>query len=541
MGSRGIARISATGRAMSYRDAREVPDGSDLETDICVIGGGAAGISIATELIGTGKRVILLESGGQLPDAQTQALCEGENSGLPYYPLTTVRLRYLGGTTNHWTGACRHLDATDFSVRDWVPLSGWPIEYEEMGGYYARAHAVCDLGPVDYDLSSWEAPHARPLPLDPAAVRTVMFRRSPPTRFASKFAPLLEPESNVITLLNGNAVGLQMLDGGTGIGAVEVACISGTKFSIKAGAFILATGAIENARLLLHCQKTGALRMDAAAGHWVGRCFMEHVIVTGGVFVPSDPRWSGALYDRVASRSGHYGFAALAPSDETMTREQILNAKVYLVPTAVSHDIKSIAPGVLAATIAAQSGMFVDQLGTHVRNVISEIDEMTIYSYEKMFRSRNARGAYYLNYHLEQAPNPDSRITLGDQRDRLGLQRVRLHWDVGEIELHTLRRFNEIIAAEAGAAGLGRVWEAPADGSSRWPPGLRGAWHQMGTTRMSSDPANGVVDRDCRVHGIDNLYIAGSSVFPTSGHANPTLTLVALALRLADHIKELRQ
>jgi choline dehydrogenase-like flavoprotein len=523
---------------VSFIDARGIPHEAEVETDVCIIGAGAAGITIASELVGMRQRVILLESGGQTPDQDTQALYVGENTGHSYYPLATVRLRYFGGTTNHWTGACRPLDPLDFRHRDWVPHSGWPVSDAQLVPYYRRAHSVCDLGPADYDPASWESEAARALTLDPATLQTVMYRLSPPTRFAQKFAPVLEQESNVATYLHGNAVGLRMSDSESRISAIEVACLPGTRFRIKAGVFILATGGIENPRFLLHCLENGALRLDPASHYWVGRCFMEHLSVTGGVFLPADRNWSAALYHGGHSDTGHFGYAVLAPSVDAMHRERILNAKIHLTPTSVREGLRSIAPGLVGAVTATQTGRLFEDLGEHIRGIISELDEITVYSYEQMFRSHAARGAYYLNYHLENAPDPESRVTLGASRDSLGMKQAQLHWRFGELELRTLRRLNELLGAEAGASGTGRVWEAPSDDRADWPPGVRGAWHQMGTTRMSARPEDGVVDGDCRVHGVDNFYIAGSSVFPTSGHANPTLSIVALAIRLADRVKE---
>jgi choline dehydrogenase-like flavoprotein len=137
----------------------------------------------------------------------------------------------------------------------------------------------------------------------------------------------------------------------------------------------------------------------------------------------------------------------------------------------------------------------------------------------------------------EQTPNPDSRVTLADDTDPLGLRRVRLNWRLTEQERRSFIANIRALGRELAAAGIGRLRPLlPDDGL--WEKVVGGGSHHMGTTRISDDPKRGVVDRDCRVHGIDNLYVAGSSVFVTSGSANPTLNILALAYRLVDHLKE---
>jgi choline dehydrogenase-like flavoprotein len=521
---------------VSYFDSREVPDGAELETDICIIGGGAAGISMAAELVGSSRRVILLESGGLTLDPETQSLYNGENIGFPYYPPSTLRLRFLGGTTNHWAGACKTLDAVDFEQREWVPLSGWPIGRDELEPYYHRAHEVCDLGPMDYDPARWQGPDAQPLDLDPDWLKTRMYQVSPPTRFASKYGPLLEQQSNVSTYLHGNAMMLHPDESGAAIRSVTVACLQGTQFRIRAGKFVLAMGALENTRFLLHCMESASFR-PGPWQYWVGRCFMEHLSVVGGTLLPADDEFSTALYGARSTAEDHVGFGVLAPSPRAMERERMLQARVSFAPTDLREGVRSVAPGLIGASVAAQSGQLFEELGQHVRNIMLELDDLVVYSYENMFRERSTRGAYYLQYMLEQSPDPESRVTLGDTTDQLGMKQLQIAWRFGELEKHTLRSMNTLVAAEMGAAGIGRVWETPVDEATGWPPGVRGSWHQMGTTRMSADPAAGVVNGDCLLHGTENVYVTGSSVFTTSGKANPTLTIVALALRLADHLK----
>jgi choline dehydrogenase-like flavoprotein len=293
---------------------------------------------------------------------------------------------------------------------------------------------------------------------------------------------------------------------------------------------VLATGAVENARLLLAARD----RFPAGLGNAhdrVGRYFMEHLSVQGGLFVPNDARISMGLYE-MREAVGVRAQGTLVASPETLRNNGLLSARAYLSPSSSRTAMRSLWFGLL------QSGTTADGLAEHVGNLLRQIDDLAIHGYRTFFQGSPPQSFAIIN-HVEHAPNPDSRVTLTDRTDALGMPTVRLDWRFGELERHTLRRTNELLGREFGRAGLGRGAIVPDDPDTGWPPLLRGAWHQMGTTRMHADPRRGVVDANCRVHGIANLFIAGSSVFPTSGYMNPTLTIVALALRLADHLETL--
>ncbi len=240
------------------------------------------------------------------------------------------------------------------------------------------------------------------------------------------------------------------------------------------------------------------------------------------------------------------GYLVLSP--EVLRHEKLLNVRVWLDPAKPLNLLTETSKGESSARViinAIRAGDLPDNFVEHLSRVIADlgitdVSDIALYGYQRFFRPASDMRVFWLNYHIEQAPNPDSRITLTSERDTLGMQRVQLNWRFGELEKRTLRRTNEIIAQELGRARLGRVKVVRDDPNTGWPAayrGLRGTWHQMGTTRMNPDPKYGVVDENCRVHGISNLFIAGSSVFPTGGYTNPTLTIVALSLRLAEHVR----
>lgn len=515
-----------------FIDGRETENNAVIEADICVIGAGAAGITIAREFIGTSVKVCLLEAGGLEFDKATQSLYKGKNIGYPYYDLDVLRLRYFGGTTNIWSGVSRPLDALDFGARSWVPYSGWPMELADLTPFYKRAQDIIQLETYSYDLGENKDSNAPALPLEGDSILTSIYKVNP-INFGQVYRDELQSADNIHTYLFSNALTLETDPNASTVSHVEVGTLEGKRFRVKSRVFILATGGIENVRLLLDSDQTstGGLGNNHDL---VGRFFMEHLSITGAVYLPSQLQ-PMQLYVQ-GDASGRRG--ALVPSAVAQQREGMLNVYGALYPSSLRSSVKAVAPGLVSSIIALRANMSIDDMGEHVRRISADLDDLTLHSYRRVFRSGDIQREYYIKYQMEHAPNFDSRVTLDTERDRLGMRKVMIDWRFGDMERKTLHRMNALIAQAVGEAGLGRVREIPDDGDSGWPPGVRGAWHQMGTTRMSKEPKQGVVDANCRVHGISNLFVSGSSVFPTCGCSSPTITIVALSIRLADHLKQ---
>ncbi len=517
-----------------FIDGRSVADGTEVECDICVVGAGVAGVTIARELSGGSQNVCLVESGGLQHDTETQALYKGSNTGYPYYDLDVLRLRYFGGSGNHWGGVCRPLDEIDFSYRDWIPDSGWPIDRADLDPYYAKAHEVCRLGDYAYSVDELETPGSSRLAFDAQLVESTVFRHSSTTPFGAIYQEEIKSAKNIHAYLHSNVLEFETNVEGSSVTRIEVGTLHGSRFGVRSKIFILATGAIENARLMLTSDTTAKYGIGNDYGH-VGRNFMEHVSMVGAMFMPWESENSLDIY---AYNENHNGIAALTIPAEIQQEQETLNICANLVPSSIAAGLKSVAPGIVASVIELRTDRSWKNLGKHIKRISSNLDDVALHSYRQIFRARSSDRQYQLVYQMEQAPNPESRVTLGADKDALGMRRSEVKWAFGELERNTLRKTNEIIAKAAGKAALGRLWEVPDAGDSGWPPGVRGAWHQMGTTRMSRDPKKGVVDMNCKVHGLANLYVAGSSVFPTSGCSGPTLSIVALALRLANFVSD---
>lgn len=516
---------------MAMIDARGVRRNALIQSEICVIGAGAAGIALARELIGHGARVCLLESGGLELDEETQSLAKGENVGLPYYPLEGIRRRHFGGTTAIWTGMCRPLDETDFESRPWVPHSGWPFDRAHLEPFYQRAQKVCQLGPYRYDASYWIRPDRPVLQFAGDRVQNAVFQFGPPTHFGEVYRNDISSATNIQTYLHANVVKLETSEMGELVTYARVGCLNGNEFSVAAKFFVLATGAIENARLLLLSNDVNKAGLGNQ-NDLVGRFFAEHPRLKSGLILTANPNAQLGLY-RLTPLAGFGVKTLLVIGAETQRREQLPGFSAVLGP----HEKES--PGVASAKrlyLDVRRGNMPKSFLWHLKNVIWDIDDVARVAYNELLR----KPAHVLELEnlIEPVPNPSSRVMLGTERDALGKPRIRLDWRLTDGDLHTIVRAQEIIAHELGRTGLGRL-KIELDPRKGWPESMEGAYHHMGMTRMQDSPKLGVVDRNCRVHGIRNLFVAGSSVFPTTGYANPTLTIVALAIRLAEHLKRL--
>ncbi|HWO43256.1 MAG TPA: GMC family oxidoreductase [Candidatus Eisenbacteria bacterium] len=543
-------------------DARSVPENDTVAFDVCVAGAGVAGISLAAEFIGKGFEVCLLESGDLKHRPEIQSLAAGENAGYPYFPLDTARARVFGGTSNFWdidigdgcttAARLRPLDAIDFEARDWVPHSGWPIAKTDLDPFYARAQALLEVEPSSYEVSDWTDGASAPLPFAADRVQTIIYKFVPGERFFNDLRHEIIKADNILSFLFANVVEIETDEHARSVKRLRVRCLEGNGFWIAAKIFVLAMGGIETPRLLLLSNKIQTNGL-ANQNDLVGRFFMEHLHFWSGVYIPRGCAARDAnLYREVRRVNQVPVIGKVALSERVLRSEKLLNQNVQLIPADLEPwdtypGIRS--EGVLAVKAigaALRRRRLPDDLPTHLKRVFSGIDDVAEAGYQKLARviGRAFNGtkkvqAFLLAHMTEQVPNPESRVTLSDSLDSLGQPRVRLDWRLSEIDLLSPIRTQEILDAELRRAGLGYLRIEMRD--TALPPTIQGGYHHMGTTRMHEDPKKGVVDANCRVHGISNLFIAGPSVFPTGGYANPTLTTVALALRLADHVKSIMQ
>jgi choline dehydrogenase-like flavoprotein len=541
-------------------DGLELNEGETLQADVCIIGAGAAGITLAVELAGTGVSVLLLESGGLKPEKDTQRLYEGAVADERLHsPPHRYRERRFGGSTTIWGGRCVPFDPIDFETRDYMPSSGWPITRDELLPYYPRANRLCEAGEFEYQA---EQAFKRPLRPMIEGFRSEHFstdsleRFSCPTNFGVRYAQELRNAPNVRVLLHSNLTTVVFHPNGEAVESVILRTLAGKSFKVVAAQVVLAMGGLEVPRLLLSNRD----KWSHGVGNehdMVGRHYMCHIAGTIGTLKqrgPGDRIWHG--YD--ISDEGIYCRRRLALTADTQRRLRVGNFVARLHHPRITDPEHRTA--VLSALQLAK-GLISYEYGkrlhgedrvtmrtwmSHLRNVLARPHEVIAFGHH-MLRDRflaarkfpsiiikSTAGHYSLDFHAEQEPAAASRVSLTEERDALGLQRMLVDWRYTPADIATVRAAVSVFAQDIERSGIGTFEYDPH--SIELEMSRYGAYggHHLGTARMGTDPRTSVVNPDCRIHGLRNLYIAGGAVFPTSSQANPTLTIVALALRLTE-------
>ncbi len=543
--------------------AKTLPSGTILDADICIVGAGAAGIALALQFADTDKTVLLIESGDVAENPEIQALYEGSVVDPALHsPADRYRQRVFGGTTTIWGGRCIPFDPIDFDLRAWIDNSGWPIEYAEVAGYYPAANALCEAGDCDYDARSALGAPMRPMieGFHSSHFNADSLERfSCPTNFAARYGHRLSASRNIRVLLNANCTEIVANNRGDHVDHIILRTLSGGHFEARARKFILAMGGLEIPRILLASNRVHP--RGIGNGHdLVGRYYMCHIAGTIGdvrFSVPKEQVWHG--YEN--AWDGVYCRRRLALTPETQRALQVGNVVMRL------HHPRLVDPGhqtgILSAIYLAKPLISYEYakrlygpdpvgLGDYLRHVLNVVSQpirtarfLADWAWRRTLAVRkfpsiiiaSTANRYSLDVHAEQIPNPESRVSLAETRDPLGLPRIAIDWRYTAADIDTVATALRLLKQDFAAWGGGTLeYDEDEVEAAMLREGAYGG-HHIGTARMGRTAEEGVVDRDCRVFGIDNLYIAGSAVFPTSSQANPTLTIVAMALRLADHLR----
>lgn len=514
-------------------DMRAVGAVDRLTADVCIVGAGPAGITVALELAGAGYSVLVLEAGGRDPVDAHQHPLRGERSGEPYPPLDRARVRAFGGSSRHWPPQAmmaRPLEPIDLRGRPGLPYSGWPVSASDLAPYYRRAVRRCELRVDGYDLPDWAPSGMGRLALSEEVVRTSVIPSAPPDVF-DRAAADLRAAPNVTVMLHAPVTRIETArDPGTVSGLV-VAAGPTRAVEVVAQDYVLATGGIDNARMLLVGNEEHPEGIGNHHGN-VGRFFMEHLSMPSGILVPDDPELSSrsSVYEMTTSDRGRWR-AILTLHPRVLEREGLLNGAFFLEPRDRLHS----SPGWLsleALRRVVRHRPVPPDIPAHVRTVARYARTILAAGSARVLRRPRSPAAFVVRSMSEQEPNRESRVLLGDARDALGVPVPHLRWRTTARDVGSVRRAQQLLGDEVARAGAGTLHPILDDPA----PVVSGSWHHLGTTRMDPDPRRGVTDVDARVHGLRNLFVAGSSLFPTGGYANPTLTIVALAIRLADHL-----
>lgn len=550
-------------------DARTLDGSAVIACDVCIVGAGAAGIAIACELAGSALSVLLIEAGGASFSTASQEPLHGSVEGSsPHAPPHMYRRRVLGGATSVWGGRLVPMDAIDFEARDYVPHSGWPVNWDTVEPYYRRAHDYLQGGACTYTVQGALGPDAPPTiaGFRSDIVDTDRIERfSEPTDFGKAYLPRLQQASNIRILLNAQCLRVETAESGA---VTALACASSPerRFTVQPRFTVVASGGLEATRLLLASDTSRRGGLGNESGR-LGRFYMCHIENTLGR-LHLNPQSHPAVVDFERTGEGVYVRRKFTLNADAQRRHRLLNATFRLHFPFISDPAHR--NGILSAVYLAKDCVLPEyrrKLATielakrdrmmqdwrfwaaHVGNVARDTVPVGRFGADWVRRRilarrklphvvvRNRDGIYPLDLNMEQVPNPDSRVTLAGETDAFGMPRLCIDWRMTGQDVDSIvRTFQQlrIAFAQSGCARLEfHDEELAAQVLDSTPIG----GHHMGTARMAASPRDGVVDANGEVFGAPGLFVASGAVFPTSGHANPTLTIVALAVRLADHLK----
>jgi choline dehydrogenase-like flavoprotein len=540
-------------------DSRSIPASAELKCDLCIVGAGAAGITLALQFVESKLRVIVLESGGEKLEAEQQALYHGEVVDGAHSPAHLYRQRRLGGSTTIWGGRCVPLDEQDFWKRPHVPLSGWPFDRSALQPFYERAQTLLEAGVFDYSAAT--ALRGAELVAafrDPDMLAESLERFSPPTNFWKRYRAELAKSEPVTVVKHATCL---RLSGDQAVTGLECAGAGDVSFKVRARAVVLAVGGLETVRVLAHSGYGNHSGM-------LGRTYMCHIEAALGQLRLS-PANRGVQFGFERTNDGIYCRRRFTLRPERQDALGILNAALRLhhanvvdpshrhaVLSAIYLTKKLLIPEYARKfTVLEHEAMrsFRNDVGLwlgHVRNVTFGAPQLAGFAFNWVLRHYltyrripyvalpSAAGTYPLDFSGEQAPNPESRVSLSRETDRYGVPRLKIDWRPSELDWLTLSRMLRELRRSLEGCGCGTIEydEQRLDQDARASTMPMGG-HHIGTARMSESPSAGVVNADGQMHDVDNLYVAGCATFPTSGQANPTLTIVAMALRLARHLE----
>jgi len=544
-------------------DSGDFPNGHSLQTDVCIVCAGAAGIAMALEFAGTGIDVLLLEAGGRAEEAESQSLYAGSVADEKLHsPPDRYRQRRFGGTTTIWGGRCMPFDPIDFEPRDYMPYSGWPFSRDELMPHYIKANRLCEAGEFAYTVDDAFDRSTRPIIegfQSENFTTNTLERFSCPTDFAARYGHKLHAAPNIRVLLHANVTQVQLTDNGIAVDSLALRNLQGKHISVRATHYVLATGGLEVARLLL-ASRNVQTRGIGNEHDVVGRFYMCHIAGTVAAITINKPLssvWHGyeiaddgtycrrrfALRESAqrALKLGNFVARLHHPRITDPRHRNAILSLLFLSKYFIPYEYRIRLHGSEPTTFAV--------FARHLRNVLLGPTDAAAFALhmlrDRKFADRkfpsliikSKANLYSLDFHAEQRPNSLSRVTLGERTDALGMPRLHIDWRYTSEDVDTVRRSVALLADDIRRQAIATFDYDP--DALEYEMTRYGAYggHHIGTARMGSDARWSVVDADCRVHGIRNLFIASSATFPTSSQANPTLTIIALALRLAAHVK----
>jgi choline dehydrogenase-like flavoprotein len=540
-------------------DANKLSDDTELNCDLCIVGAGAAGITLALEFANSNIDVILLEAGKINNSGKSQNLYKGTvNDRERHLPTDQARYRQLGGTTSMWGGRCIPYDSLDFEHRSFVPYAQWPITLAELDPYYKKAHVYCQCG--EYNYNQQESIPNSPKEMIPGfkdgkIITTTIERWSPPTNFGKEYKDRLQKAPNIRVFLKAIVTEIESSESGEQASALRVKTHNFNTIHIKAKSYVLCGGGFEVTRLLLASNKVHKMGIGNHSD-WLGRCYMPHIhgAIAKLTFKPD----KDIIFGYEQDAEGTYCRRRLCLSEATQRKLEILNMYFLLDRPLIGdpkHGDALLSLAFIAKRLKKKS--VTENIGTgkygmywaHIKNILTGsaglVSVLPQFSRKRFLQKRRIpslllkprNNAFSLYFQAEQAPNPESRITLTNETDCYGMPCINIDFKISDLDVKSIYQAHQVIGEELATQDCGSLEFNSEDPIQDIRNCHAVMGHHIGTTRMSADSSQGVVDNNCKIHNVNNLYIASSSVFATSSQANPVLTTVALTLRLADHLK----
>jgi hypothetical protein len=500
-----------------FIESRTLPDGFVADTDVCIIGTGAAGLTVLRELQASGLSVIACEAGDLNPRAVDQALLRGDTPR-DSYDLHSSRLRYFGGTANHWGGHCVPLEPYQMQRLPYIPYSGWPYGYDTLLPYYKRAAKMLELGDYDFDPESVAKTIGQRLVNFRGGVCRNVVSRYNRYRFGLALTDSDESLDRTQIFLCADLVNLALAPESSAIARAVFATTRGNSLIVRARYFLLATGGIETARLLLSMTRDRPAGLGNGHG-LVGRFWQEHIWYPGGVIALSDPPQGESFYFREHSLGGYRVRAHIALTPKAEAEHGLPAFRAELAPVGLEYIKRSVQNGSIGLA--------------EIQTLLRHSPDVTA----NLLCGAAVTTGFYLKNYFQMLADPENRVRLSRDRDKFGRPLPSLDFRVDENAHLALLNTQRLIGRDLAQRGVGRILIELSEDPSRRLPGRSYGAHHIGTARMSESRSEGVTNADARVHETDNLYLAGSSIFPTCGWQNPTLTIVATSMKLADHLK----
>jgi len=522
-------------------DANNIESKSIFKADICILGGGIAGIVLANELLSTNKNIILLESGSEQYDDKTQGLYEAESTPSIFPNPRASRLRFLGGSSNHWENSTERFSPIDFKKRDWISDSGWPLTYGELEPYYTKAEEYAKVDKGGYQFEFWKEKFNSTDIFSKSTLFSSTVSKSSlyPTQFYREYGDNLARAKNIKIITNANVVNLKYNTETQVVNSAIFRTFKDEQHQVDANTFIMCFGGIENARMLLTFNEKYKNKLGNEYDN-VGRYFMEHPTVRAAHFLPLqenklDKIYEGTIDDEL------YITARASLSEAAQMAHRTNNLRMYFTKRSKIE----LSAGISSSHIISNSiknSETPEEFGGHLLNIIKDIDHIAEAFLRKeldtsFFDSTHEFGGYQIISMIEQTPDRNNRVQLGKEKDSLGIKKVKIDFRVTETDKEKTWTTLELLAKDPSIQSIGRVRLLKDRDSRIWTSQLGFGQHHMGTTKMSDNVKSGVVDPSLKVFGTKNFYISGSSVFPTGGHVPPTLTIIAVTIRLAHTLK----